>query len=538
MRLFCNLLISLCLVLFSVSCKKGTSWDIDASIPIAQSHLNLSNFFGDSIFQTDNNHLLHIAFSKTIIDYKIDDLVKLPDTTVTLSFTLPGNYASNPGSTIYSNANLSDKEVTFDVQNGVELNKAIVRSGFLKIEYVNSCTQPLNFNYKINSASLWGNVFNVNQLLPAGSISSPSRFTKYYNLQQYDINLTGLTNTKVNTLVQTYTVSSDVSGQPEMFTAGQGFEINLSFVDIVPEYVQGYFGQQDLDIGSDSTLLGFLGNFNASNLQLTQSAFNFRIINEFGVELSSSINSVKSIKESPYNVVNLNSGNLLQSINVNRAAKTNNPTNPVFPWVKQININSTNSNLNQFIQNLPDYFGYSVTGQINPLGNISSANDFAYYGHGLKVIADIDIPLALAANYFTLINYSKVDLTQLRELDNVNHAEIFLKARNNYPFKTQLQGYMLNENNEIIDSLFLPGQNSIEAAVTDINNEVLSYVDSKLEAGFNKQKIENLKLCKQIKFVSKLFLPNQQTQTPIQLKEDSYLDLTISINVNYNVNTK
>lgn len=523
-------------VFFFTSCKKTTSWDIDASIPIAKSHLNLSNFFGDSIFQSDSNDLLHLAFSNTIIDYKMDDLVTLPDTTVSFSFTLPGNYGSTPGNVIYSNANLADKEITFDVQNGVELNKAIVRSGFLKIEYVNSCSQPLNFDYKINSASLWGNVFQVNQTVPAGTISNPSKFTKYYNLQQYDINLTGLTNTKINTLVQTYIVSSDISGQPDVFSAGQGFEMKMSFVDIIPEYVQGYFGQQNLSFGPDSVLLGFLGNFNANNLQLTQSAINFRIINEFGIEMSSSINSVKSIKQSPLNVVTLNSGNLLQSINVNRAGKTNNPSNPVFPWIKQININSTNSNLNQFIQNLPDYFGYSVNATINPLGNISSGNDFAYYGRGLKVIADIDIPLALSANYFSLVNYSKVDLTQLRELKDVNRCEVFLNARNNYPFKTLLQGYMMNENNEIIDSLFTPGENIIAAAITDINNTVLNYSDSKLTASLNKQKIENLKLCKQIKFVSTLFLPNQPN--PIQLTDEGYLDLIISINVNYNVRTK
>jgi hypothetical protein len=35
---------------------------------------------------------------------------------------------------------------------------------------------------------------------------------------------------------------------------------------------------------------------------------------------------------------------------------------------------------------------------------------------------------------------------------------------------------------QIIDSLFVPGQNIIESAITDGNNVVLNYVDSKLEA--------------------------------------------------------
>jgi len=203
---------------------------------------------------------------------------------------------------------------------------------------------------------------------------------------------------------------------------------------------------------------------------------------------------------------------------------------------KQININSSNSNLNPFLENLPNYLGYSVKAKLNPLGNISAGNDFAYYGRGLKVIADVDIPLALSADYFSLVNFSKVDLTQLKELEDVNSCEIRLSARNNYPFTARIQGYMLNEQNQIIDSLFIPGQNMIESAITDGNNVVLNYVDSKLVASFNKTKIENLTKCKQIKFVSYLYLPNQPT--PIKIKDDSYLDLIVSAYLNYNAKSK
>lgn len=514
-----------------VSCKKETSWDVDLAIPLAKSHLNIGNFFGDTIFKSDPTGLLHIAFSKDLINYTIDSLVKLPDTTIQAGKTFPISLNLTPGIQIFTNAFSNDKEIKFDLSNGVELNRAVVKSGYLKVEYINSYAQPLKFNYVINSATLWGAQLNINQV-----VSGSSTLVKMYPLDGYNINLTGISGNKVNTLVQTYTISTDASGVADVLQPGQGLVINLSFINNVPEYIQGYFGQQDLSFGPDSASFGFLDNFSPNNLILTQSSINFRIINEFGIEMSSSINSLQSIKTSPPNIVTLNSGNLLQSININRASKTNNPSNPVFPWFKQININSSNSNLNPFLQNLPNYLGYSVKTIINPLGNISGANDFAYYGRGLKVIADIDIPLALSADYFSLLSYSKVDLTQLKELNDLNTCEINLQARNNYPFKAQIQGYMLNEQNQIIDSLFIPGQNSIESGITDINNNVLNYVDSKLVAVFNKTKIENLTKCKQIKFISYLYLPNQPT--PIKINEDSYLDLIVSVYLNYNAKSK
>ena len=513
------------------SCKKETSWDVDLAIPIAKSYLNISNFFGDTIFKADPTGLLHIAFSKDLINYTLDSLVKLPNKDTTISYLTFFSTSLNPGVQIFSNSLSTDKEITFDISNNVELNKAIIRKGNLKIEYKNTYAQPLKFNYIINSATLWGGQLTVNQVIPGNS-----SLVKTYSLDGYDLNLTGISGNKVNTLVQTYTISTDASGATDQLLPGQGLIIKLSFVDIIPEYVQGYFGKQNLSFGPDSSALSFFGNLKPSNLLLTQSAINFKIINEFGAEISSSFNNIKSIKTLPANVVTLNAGGLVQSININRASKTNNPSNPVFPWFKQININSTNSNLNPFLQNLPNYFGYSVNAILNPLGNISSGNDFAFYGRGLKVIADVDIPLALSADNFSLVNYSKVDLTQLKELNDVNSCEINLQARNNYPFKAQIQGYMLNDQNQIIDSLFIPGQNNIESGITDINNNVLNYVDSKLTAIFNKTKINNLSQCKQIKFVSYLFLPNQPT--PIKINEDSYLDLMVSAYLNYNAKVK
>ena len=536
MRFLTKLLFILAIVFTFFSCKKETSWDIDAAIPIARSNLNISNFFGDTIFKADPTGLLHIAFSKDILNYTMDSLVKLPDTTVKIQYISPGSSYLAGNTTIFTNASGTDKEIKFDVSNGVELSKAIVRKGALKIEYFNSYTQPLNFNYDINSATLWGNILHVNQTIGAGSISNPNTIIKYYPLDGYTIMMTGLSLNKVNTLVQTYTISTDVTAVGDNLLAGQGLTVKLSFIDIIPEYVQGYFGKQDLSFGPDSSAISFLSNFKPSNLMLTQSSINFRIINEFGIEMSSSINNLRSIKTTPPNVVTLNAGNLLQSINVNRAGKTNNPSNPVFPWVQQINIKNTNSNLNPFLENLPNYFGYSVKANINPLGNISAGNDFAYFGHGLKVIADIDIPLALSANNFYLVNYANVDLTNLKELNNVNYCELNLQARNNYPFDAKLQGYMINDQNQIIDSLFTPSNNAIQSAVTDINNNVLNYVDTKLKVTIGADKVANLKLCKHIKFVIQLFLPNQPT--PIKLKDTSYMDLVLSANVNYRARVK
>ena len=79
-------------------------------------------------------------------------------------------------------------------------------------------------------------------------------------------------------------------------------------------------------------------------------------------------------------------------------------------------------------------------------------------------------------------------------------------------------------------------ENIIESAITNSSNVVLSPVDSRLVSNISNSKLENLKKCKQIKFVSWMYLPNQPT--PIKIKSDSFLDLIVSANVNYKAKTK
>ncbi len=521
------------LFLACLSCRKETSWDVDAAIPIARSHLDLNNFFADTIFKADPTGLLHLSYSKTIINYSLDSLVKLPDTTLNYGYVIPaGSLGVNPNDVLYS----SSQETQVNVSNHVEVARAIVRKGTIKAEFTNSASQPINFNYQILSANLWGNIFTIDETVPGGSPSNPTKLTKYYAIDGYELKMTGLSGNKINTIPEQYTIKVAPNAQPATFNAGEGLTVKVSYNSVVPDYVQGYFGQQTLSFGPDSTYLGILKNLQVSGLALQQANINFNIINDFGVDFSTNIQSVTSINDMNNQVVHLNAGNLLSAVNINRAGKTNIPSNPVYPYYKQISLNSSNSNLLPFIENLPDYLGYSVKAQINPLGNVSGSNDFAYYGYGLKVVADMDVPLTLSANYFKLVSYPKIDLTKISQLDNVNSCDLILQGTNNYAFSAVMQVYMIDSNNQVIDSLYMPGNNVLQSAVVDASNNVIQPVYSKIVSRLNSDAIRHLKSSKQLKIVSYFYLPNQPT--PIKIHSSDYLDLIFNIDVNYRVKTK
>jgi len=518
-------LLFIALVVFS-ACRKptATNWDVDALFPVVKSSLNIKNFIGDTIFTADNTGLLHLKVSREITAIKLDSLLKLPDTTIVNTFTIPAVFPTTltPGQSLTF---FPASELDFNISNGVALKKMDIRSGILSVKFTNDLVEPLDLLYIIPSAVKNGQPLTIFETVPPNNVP----LYKTYNLEGYTLNMRGINGNKYNTIVQAYTVTVNPNANPVAVSFGQGAKTTLTYSDIIPNYVEGYFGQQTVAIPLDTAKLDIFNNFQVSNFMLNGASLSFKILNEFGAEFSSSLFNVKSINSVNSNSVALTSG-LLSNININAASKAG---TTVYPSVKTVSLTGTNSNIAPFLSNLPNKLTYQGNINVNPLGNISGYNDFAFYNTGIKVLADIDIPLRFNANYFKFVSNSTVDFSNVKQLENVNFGNFVVSALNGYPFRAQLQGYLLNDQNQIIDSLFVPGTNFIERGVLDAQNVVVSSTQSKLNVPLSKLRIENLRKAKTIRLVSYFIMPNNPPD--IKIYENYKIDVSIIAELNYNV---
>lgn len=509
---------------FLISCKKNqlAYWDVDLVSPIARGTLNIKNFFGDSLFQSDNAHILHLKFSKKVSDFKIDTLVNLPDTTINYSFIALFTATVAPNTLLFYKA----EEINFQIPNDARLRYGIVKEGKLKVEYTNTTRQPLLFQYELPSATKNSSPFYITEIIPPGNTPT----VKYYSFNDYELNLTGQSGNTFNTIVHSFTVYTAPNAQPDSVIFGQGITAKISYEKIIPQYIEGYFGQQEINIPYDSAAIGFSKTLEVSNFQINSASINFHLVNDFGVDIQGQLDTVKSINTTNGTGVLLNAPPL-NIININRATKTGNWTNPVNSTTTTVNINTNNSNLKPFIENLPEYLGYKGKIKINPNGNLSATNDFAYYNTGIRIFADIDVPLIFRANYFKLQDLLDIDFKNVSQLNNVNEGRVIFNISNNYPFKVKLQAYLLDENNNTLDSLLLPSNNSIEMAYVNSNNDIIAPRNSQLIAYLSKNTIDNLKKSKKIKLVSYTYLP--PSPPDIAIYDSYYLDVVISVDVNY-----
>lgn len=517
-------------ILAFVSCRKTTSanWDVDVVLPVVNSVLNIKNFLGDTIFKGDDQGLLHFYVNREVFSIKLDSLLELPDTSFIQSFPdppFPFTFTLHPGQTVTS---LPASELKFKVGGGVAIKKAIIRSGILTVKFSNDLNQPLDLVYTVKSATKNGKTLTISESIPSGNNS----LIRSYDLAGYNLDLRGLSGNLFNTMVQKYDISLDTNALETIVNPGKGAKVEISYTKIVPEYVEGYFGQQSISIPMDTAKFGLIDNFQASNFMLSSANLSFKIINEFGAEFTGNLSNINSINTSNNTNVNL-STNQLSNININRASRV---AYTVYPSIKALLINDATSNVTSFISNLPDRLTYQGSVDLNPLGNISGYNDFAFYNTGIKVIADIDIPMRFSADYFRLKSIAKVDFSGVEQLDNVNNGSFIISASNGYPFQAKLQAYLLNEQSQIIDSLFIVGSNVLEKGQLNSLNEVTSPTQSRLSIPITPAKIENLKKCKSIEIISYFLMPS--TPPDIKLLENYQFDVNIIAELNYNVGTK
>lgn len=518
--------ILLALFLFFTNCRKPSdaNWDIDATLPIVNSVLNIKDYLGDTLFSTDQTGLLHFVYNNEVASLKLDSLLNMPDTSIFTSFTstVPVNIPLQPGQNL---ALFPPTEIEFNISNGIEIKNAIIREGVMNVKFSNFIKEPMDLICEIPSATKDGKKLLIKETIPTGT----NTVVRSYDLKGYALNMRGLDGLKYNTIVQTYTLGLNPGANSVTVAYGDGARVEVSYSDIVPEYIEGYFGQQTVDIALDTARFGFSENFQADNFLLSDATMNFDIVNEFGAEFSASIYNIKSINSAKSTVVPLQTDQLA-SININRATKSGSSINPSS---KKINFNKANSNIIDFISNLPDKISYEGKVKVNPLGNISGHNDFAFYNTGIRIMADIDIPLRYTASNFYLQTTNTVDFSSTEQLDKVNYGYFVVAAINGFPFDIRLQAYMYDESNQIIDSLFVPGSNIIERGSLNAANEVVSPTQKNISVPIDRTKIEHLKLCKKIKLFSQLKMPPNPPE--IKLFEKYDLKVNIIAELNYNV---
>lgn len=437
-----------------------TSWDVGLLAPVLKTSLTLDNLVEDSILQSDNEGALRVVYEKNLEELFLDTLLTIPDTTIQNEIKGIG-FPIQPGQLIPS----INQTTKYDLR-GAELTKALARSGYVTVRMRNKLTEKVFFNYDIPSATLNGQPFHFEGVLPAAPPGGEAVIDTLFNVTGYTFDLRGPDGDSYNKLETSVSGQLDSNGEAVNPAFGETFLIvENGFMSVVPEYVRGYFGQQSINIGPDTAEIAFMKKFVSGELGLDSVTLSLDFSNGIGVDARAKLNEFVAYNTRNSSQISLNHSLVGTAVNISRSIETYQQSYNVTPSAKSFVVDNSNSNLKEIFESLPDAFRYSVDFELNPLGNISTGNDFYYHDYQFQAKLKLEAPLSLYSNNLTLVDtldFNGSDNTASKRIQSGNFKLI---ADNSYPLEAKVQLMLLDENGGLLDSLVT--QNTISAPALD-----------------------------------------------------------------------
>ena len=189
----------------------------------------------------------------------------------------------------------------------------------------------------------------------------------------------------------------------------------------------------------------------SGELDLDNTSLSVEIENYFGADATLIFNNLESINsntgENSLAGLDQNGNNFIgHRYNINRAILNNINPDP------NISANKTSIVLDSdaMLNILPDKIHTSFDVFLNPNGP-ATVQDFLFTDYPLDASIQLKVPLNLIANNLQLLDTAEIDID---ENENIEIEKIFLKVENGFPVNCNVNIIFLDNNQNVIDTLF------------------------------------------------------------------------------------
>jgi len=451
-KLKTGLLLLPLLAFFSCRKEKAT-WDSDWVAPLVSDTLSLKDYVNDSTI-VESGGVYNLDLTRTIADFGIEDLIEIPDTTISQTYSIVVSSLSIPPGTSIVN---QIEEHTIDLAP-IELKKIRISQGSIKLKIYNPVASKVYFTVQLPGVTQGGITFEQNYFAPAAVGSVPGTVEANLNISGYDIDLTGVTGGEVNVLQSKLIINTDPLGSNVTVTNQHVFKVDADFKNVKIDYAKGYFGNK---VFTDTTTytIDLLNGLTAGSIDIPSSSIQLLITNGMKVEGKATLTKLSNTNTLG-STVNLSSSLIGNPIYMDAATGS---AWSYVPSSQTISLDGTNSNLESYIENLGNKHtvGYKV--ELNPWGNTSGGFNEIYSTSRLKVKLKAQMPMAIGADGLTLRDTFDFDISQDLEKSHIESGTLVLNASNAFPMNSSVKIYLLDENGTTLH--IVNGSSPIESSL-------------------------------------------------------------------------
>ena len=514
----------LLLIIISACKKKVTTWEQELVSPIANDTLDLSTFYNDSTLISSIPGSLTLDLTRTIFNIGINDVVKIPDTTISQVYSPSINLSNvQPGSQFVN----SIEEHSLNLED-VILKKTTLSSGTIDLKVFNPLSTGVIFTIELPGVTQAGLNLTYEFMVPAGSISSPSFAETSLDISNYDMNLTGESGLNYNKLQSRLSIKTDPNGPVTNVTSNHDFTFQAKLKGLKLKYAKGYFGSAKISDTVQYTV-PYLNNIISGNIDIPSSDFNFNIENGMKLPIRASLTHASNTNNQG-NTISLTSTQLNNPILLNAASGS---WDNLSPGNATISFTPTNSNVEQFIENLgvSQQVGYQL--QLNPWGNITGGTDEIFPNSRIKIKLSTQMPMTIGMDGLTLRDTFDLNITQDNSKSHFTSGYIKLKATNTFPISAAPVLYLANEFGDILFTVLADAQIS-SAEMGNINSLTgLKEKVSTIQFQFTDEIISQIANIKKVIAEVTFDTPEVSTgnNVPLALPYGAYVAIKLSANM-------
>lgn len=457
------------------SCSKELDFDkaedinfnFGVNFPILDATIDLSTIIdSNETILVDPDGGLRIQFTEDdIFEFGIQDFTNIPDQELFNEDLLIGNGSIPLVAPLDNVGDFSVNEFTFE-------------SGKFIFKAISTSPDPITLEIKINNGTNNGSpaVFNFTT---TGLVTTAS-----FDLINFVMDFSG-PNGANNLDIE---FSSTASG----FPLGSSVNLSCEAKSIELLDIKGDFGHLEIPIPEDSFSMELDGLDKFVNgLVFENPEFNLHLENEFGFDLGLNI-------EMKGTSVNGNTSDL----NVDELI-INSPTVSGDIIKETLSINKSNSNLPNFLSSLPQNLTYGGQVKLNP--GAAPYSNFLHKDSKCKGSVEVNIPLEVRLTdliYETIIE----DVEVLdKESDEINNIELIFETANLFPFQADINMYMLDPLNQVLDSIPLDILKAAPVGSDGISTQANVH---QFSVFLTAQNIEHLRSTNHLKFIGHLVSTN------------------------------
>lgn len=514
----------LSVLLLITSCRKDNGparWDVDVLLPLVNTSFTIADIVPDSLLVTDGAGNITLLYSSELFAVDLDTVLEAPDTSYFYpgAITFPGPVEFPPGTGIVDENNLT--KFNF---NDIRLRELILSEGTMELKLTNKVSSRVLGTFTLPGALFPDGSNSIVAAVDAGSPGTPSYSFQTKSLAGVRMDLTGPTFNAVNTLHTIVAINLDPNGPGATLTDQDSVNATVSYRGLRPAYARGFFGEQTIEVEPTESELDLFSNIVGGTLDLDEVALRVKLVNGIGMDIQVALGHLRAINSRTGTSVDLAHTLFQGPINLSRATDVG---NGFVPTIYTNSMDNTDSNVDLFLENLPDKLSYALDLRLNPLGDISSGNDFIYSNSKVSAELELEVPLRLIANELTLQSFVDVDIPK-----GFRSGDLRFFATNGFPFTAGLQAHVVDANDHVVSNVAVQGL--IATGILNSNDLVQTPVESELRAALSSEQVVQLKDGGRLR-LRVVFNTADQSQR-VQILDSYKLDLQVTLGANYEVN--